>query len=384
MNNKISILLVVAALFIGTHGMAQSQQISEKQLAEINQFVEDLSSKDAFSGTILIAKGNEIVYQKAVGIADKERNSKNDINTKFNIGSMNKMFTSIAIAQLVEKNKLRYTDKVVKHLPNLPQKAFGNITIEQLLTHTSGTGDIFGIPEFMTMKDTAKTVASYVSLGKNEILSFSPGAKFQYSNYGYILLGAVIEKLSNMSYYDYVKHNIFSPAGMENTDNYELDKTNTNMAIGYASPPPMPGQAPPPTGAVIPREANTKFIEVKGTPAGGGFSTVIDLHKFSIALLAGKLLSPKSVKIITTGKVAMPRPPAPPGTKLLEIKYGYGFGEFFKNGNRMFGHTGGAPGVDAQAEIYPDLGYTVVALSNYDRATIPVMRLIRDIITAKP
>ena len=385
MNKKISIIIALMTFFTGIRGIAQSNEISEKQIAEINQLVEDLSTNDKFSGTVLVAKGNTIIYQKAVGFANKERNSKNDMNTKFNLASMNKMFTGVAIAQLVEKNKLRYTDRVVKYLPNLPKKTFGNVTIEQLLTHTSGAGDIFGIPEFMVMKDTAKTIASYVTLGMNEPLSFEPGAKFQYSNYGYILLGAVIENISKMSYFDYVKKNIFSIAGMENTDSYETDKTNSNMAIGYAAPPPMPGQAPRPMGEQIVREANTKFIEVKGTSAGGGYSTALDLHRVSQALLSGKLLSKKSVETMTKGKVPMPLPPMPPNVKPLpKIQYGYGFGEFFNNTTRIIGHNGGAPGVSGQIDIYPDLGYTVVALSNYDRAVMPIINLIGGIITAKP
>jgi CubicO group peptidase (beta-lactamase class C family) len=349
---------------------------------------EELSNNDQFSGTVLIAKANKIIYQKAAGFSDKEQKRKNNINTKFNLASMNKMFTGIAIAQLAEKNKLSYTDKLVKYLPNLPEKTFGSITIEQLLTHTSGTGDFFRMPKFMDIKDTAKTITSYVDLGINEPLLFEPGAKFKYSNYGYILLGAVIEKISKMSYFNYVKRNIFSVAGMKNTDSYETDKTNTNMAIGYAMPPPMPGEAPKQMGEKIVREPNTNFIEVKGTSAGGGYSTAIDLHKFSLALLTGKLLSKKSLDTVTKGKVVMqfPMPPMKPNAKPMlmpEIKYGFGFGESFKNNFRIIGHTGGAPGVDVKIDIYPDLGYTVIVLSNYDMATRDITQLIEDMITKK-
>ncbi|MBK9736880.1 MAG: beta-lactamase family protein [Saprospiraceae bacterium] len=103
----------------------------------------NLAEQDRFSGTVLIAKGNNIIYQKAEGHADKEKNIKNDINTKFNLASMNKMFTAVAIAQLVEQKKVDFTEKLIKYVPNLPEKIFGQITIEQLLTHTSGTGDFF-------------------------------------------------------------------------------------------------------------------------------------------------------------------------------------------------------------------------------------------------
>lgn len=387
MKTKISIGTLCMILFIGTMCAAQNTQIGDKQISQINQKVEELANNDRFSGTVLIAKGNEILYQKAVGLANKELNVQNSIDTKFNLASMNKMFTSIAIAQFVEQNKLSYSDKVVKHLPSLPEKVFGKVTIDQLLTHTSGTCDFFRIPKFMDIKDTAKTINSYIELGINEPLLFEPGTRFEYSNYGYILLGGVIEKLSGLSYFDYVRKYIFAVAGMENTDSYETDKYNQNMALGYAMPPPMPGQAPMPMGEKINREINTKIIEVKGTSAGGGYSTAIDLHKFSQALLSGKLISAKSVEMIMKGKIAMPAPrmPLPPNAKPLpEMKYGYGFGERYNNNVRITGHSGGAPGVSGQLDIYPELGYTVVILSNYDMIATPLMNRISEIITSKP
>ncbi|MGL4599021.1 MAG: serine hydrolase domain-containing protein [Bacteroidia bacterium] len=397
MKEKTTIIVAgIALFFIGVSCIPQTKQaskkqtsetqITEKQIADINQLIDDLSKKDQFSGTVLIAKGNTIIYQKAVGFADQAKNSANTIDTKFNIGSMNKMFTSLSIAQLEEQGKLDYTDKLVKHLPNLPEKTFGNITLEHLLTHTSGAGDIFRMPKFMDIKDTAKTIGAYVNLGINEPLLFVPGEKFQYSNYGYILLGAVIEKLSGMSYFDYVKKNIFAIAGMENTDSYEIDQVHANMAIGYALPPPEPNQKPKSGEEKLTREANTPFMEVKGTSAGGGYSTAIDLHKFSQALLAGKLLALKNVATITKGRIAIPLPPLPPNAKplpALNLKYGFGFGEFFKNDVRIIGHNGGAPGVDVQMDMYPDLGYTVIVLANYDRTVMPVMNFIEDVITAK-
>jgi CubicO group peptidase (beta-lactamase class C family) len=375
MKKQASKFFSLALLAISLTSNAQTNQISEKQIADINNLIEDLSNKDAFSGTVLIAKGDKIIYQKAVGLSNKEQNMKNNIETKFNIGSMNKMFTGIAIAQLAEKNKLRYSDKITSYLPNLPKKIFGDITIEQLLTHSSGTGDFFRFPRFEQIADTAKTIATYVNIGLEEPLLFKPGTKVSYSNYGYILLGAIIESVSKMSYYDYVRQNIFVIANMKNTDSYERNKIHENFAIGYANPPQMPNETP----KLNNRENNTKILELKGNSAGGGYSTAVDFHKFSQALLANKLITSKTLGIVTTGKVILF-----PGMKernLPEIKYGYGFGESYKNNIRIIGHTGGAPGVDEAMEIYPDLGYTVVVLSNYDRATMPIMKFIQDVIT---
>ncbi len=384
MNKTILNITLFLTLLLSTKIFAQDNQVSENQIAEINQMVEKLSNEDRFSGTVLIANGDKILYQKATGFANLESKILNNIETKFNLASMNKMFTSIAIAQLLEKGKLSYSDRAIKHLPTLPESVFGNITIEQLLTHTAGTCDFLRIPKFMDIKDTAKTIAAYVGLGINEPLLFEPGARFEYSNYGYILLGAIVERLSNMSYFDYVQKNIFDKAGMKNTGFYETDKSNTNMAIGYAMPPPMPEQAPPAKGEKIVREPNTKIIEVKGTSAGGGYSTAIDLHKFSIALIAGKLITRESLAKITKGKITMPAPMMPPNSKPLpEMKYGFGFGELYKNGFRIIGHNGGAPGIEGQLDIYPEQSYTVIVLCNYDRIAIPMMNKIQDIITAK-
>jgi CubicO group peptidase (beta-lactamase class C family) len=381
MNKIISNLLCVLMLSTAVSCNAQTNAISEKQIADIDHLVEDLSIKDAFSGTVLIAKGDKVLYHKAVGLANKEQKSPNNMDTKFNVGSMNKMFTSVAIAQLVEKNKLNFADKLITHLPNLPATTFGDITIEQLLTHSAGTGDFFTFPKFEAIADTAKTIGTYVNIGLEEPLLFKAGTKTQYSNYGFILLGAVIERVSGMSYYDYVKQNIFEPANMTNTDFSERDKAHNNLALGYMGPPHMPGQAPMPMPANVKREVNTHELEVKGGSAGGGYSSAIDFHKFSMALLSGKLVSAKMLENITKGKVVLL-----PGIKernMPEVKYGYGFGEIIRNNIRIFGHTGGAPGVDGQLEIYPDAGYTVVALSNYDRATMPIMRMIQDVITQK-
>lgn len=378
------LFLIINILWLYASCNSQENILNENKIDSINQFIEDLSNKNEFSGTFLIAKGPNIIYQKAVGLADKENNIKNDINTKFYIASMNKMFTSVAITQLVEKNKLKYTDNVCKHLPYLPVKIYGKITIKQLLTHTSGTGDIFRNPRFWDIKDTAKTISSYVNIGIDDPLSFKPGKKFEYSNYGYILLGALIEKISNMNYFEYVKQNIFSVANMNNTDSYESDKSNENMAIGYLFPMTMKSNSTKTTSEKKERAPNTKLIEVKGTSAGGGYSTVIDLHQFSIALLSGKLISKKSLELITKGKVKIkPKTALTKSKNTIETKYAYGFGEAYVNSIRIIGHNGGAPGAEGQLDIYSDLGYTIIILSNFDHSTRSIINLTQEIITQK-
>lgn len=347
----------------------------------LEKYVDGLAKTDRFSGVVLVAKGPKILFQKAWGKADVDRARDNTLETSFDIASMGKMYTGVAIAQLVEDKKLDYKDRLVSILPYLPEDIFGKITIEQLLTHTSGLGNMFAAPTFMAIKDTAKSIRSYVDLNIHEPLLFEPGTQVQYSNYAYILLGAVIEKLSGGSYYDYVTTHIFNATNMSHSAFDEGDRYEPNAAIGYASPmAPPDAKTPPPPG----RMNNKRMIGVKGTSAGGVFSSAPDLLKFSRALQKGKLISKKSFKNISQGKVSVPKPPTPPGMKPLpDLKFAYGFGESFINGERIIGHNGGAPGVDAQMDIYPDLGYTVIVLSNYDHAVMPVIDHIRNIICGK-
>lgn len=375
----LKILLLVCSTNIC---FAQNSVLGANEIRAIDTLVEKLALSDKFSGAILIAKGQNIIYSKATGIANRETNSSINLDTKFNLASMNKIFTGIAIAQLAEQKKLKFSDKLIKFLPNLPQNIYGKITIHQLLTHTAGTGDVFTNPGFWYIKDTAKTISTYVDIGIDDPLWNKPGHKFEYSNYGYFLLGAVIEKLSNLSYYDYVKKNIFYVANMQNTDSYEANEANTNLAIGYSVPPQMPSQKNSPLSEKKEREPNTRLMPVKGNSAGGGYSTVKDLYLFSMALSAGKLLSQQSVTTITTGKINVPPPPMPANVQPLpQRKYGYGFGESFINNIRVIGHNGGTLGVDAHFYLYPTLGYTVVVLSNYDRAGEPILKCIQTIIT---
>jgi CubicO group peptidase (beta-lactamase class C family) len=205
MKIQIATIVLVTLVFNISDCFAQHSGISAKQIEEINTLVQKLAENDKFSGTVLIAKDQHVVYSKAIGMADKSKSNPVNLDTKFNLASMNKMFTSIAIAQLVEQKKLKFSDKIVQVLPILSKKIYGEITVHHLLTHTAGTGDIFRNPKFWDAKDTAKSISTYVSIGIDDPVRSKPGEKFEYSNYGYILLGAIIEKVSGTSYYDYVK-----------------------------------------------------------------------------------------------------------------------------------------------------------------------------------
>ena len=297
-----------------------------------------------FSGAVLLARGGKTLFESAYGLADRDRHIANTLDTRFRLGSMNKMFTATSVLQLVQAGKVKLDAPLITYIPDYPNKELASkVTIHQLLTHTGGTGDIFG-PEFQAHRLELRTLAHYVSMYGARPLAFEPGTKWDYSNYGFILLGRVVERVSGMSYYDYVAKNIFAPAGMTSSGSEPEDSIVKNRAVGYTRMIAGSGLHP-----------NTETLPWRGTSAGGGYSTVGDLLRFADALRAHKLLDATHTDLLTTGKVRTPG----------GGKYAYGFGDNTTNGLRCYGHNGGAPGMNGDLEIC-DGGYVAVALANID------------------
>jgi CubicO group peptidase (beta-lactamase class C family) len=346
---------------------------SKTRDAEIGKLLEaeiaKLAAEDKFSGAVLLARGDSPFFVKAYGLANKKENIANRADTKFNLGSMPKMFTAIAIAQLVEAGKLSFNDAINRHLPDYPNKAIaGKVTIHHLLTHTSGMGDYHN-QAFFADPDRMKRVSDFLPLFVNDSLKFQPGEGWDYSNAGFVVLGLIIEKLSGQNYFDYVKQHIFVPAGMTNTDFFEKDKYVPNRAIGY-----MRANAQGESDSEGSRQENTSTRPFKGSPAGGAYSTVSDMFKFRGALLKHNLLSQKYTDLVTKEKVKVPA-----GWPMSE--YGYGFQFNVVNGNRVIGHGGAGPGIAGKFDIYPESDYTVVILSNYDLpAIMPIVMRTRQLI----
>ena len=354
------------------HALGQTIPIPKRMtdaeiIKETGIFLEQAVAENAFSGGVLIAKDGKPIFEKAYGLANKSSNAPNNVDTKFNLGSINKSFTSVAIAQLAEQGKLSFSDPIGKYLPDYPNKTISaKVTIHQLLTHTSGMGMYFN-EEFMKRRATLKTLTDIVPLFVNDTLAFEPGEKMQYSNAGYVVLGLVIEKLSKQNYFDYVRDHIFKPAGMINTDSYELEQKVPNLAIGYTSMGPTGRPEPGP------RQENTPHMTGRGSSAGGGYSTLGDMLKFGQALFAHKLLNQHYTDIVLSNQMAPGQPPS-----------GYGFVSIEANGIRAIGNNGGGPGTNATFSVYPELGYTVVVLSNYDPPSASkVTSKIREMLTPK-
>jgi len=348
------------------YDLPEGKMSDDEMVAYLEDYLNKLTSEDKFSGTVLVARDDRVLFKKAYGTACKRYDVPNKIDTKFNLGSMNKMFTGVAIAQLAQQGKLSFDDPIIKHLPDYPNKEVAEkVTIHHLLTHTSGMGDYW--EEIFAAKWwEIKTVQQIADLIADKPLEFEPGERFRYSNSGPIILGLIIEKLSGMSYYDYVKEYIYKPAGMVNSGCFEVDRPVPNLAIGYTKM--NYNGEPDPDGQWY----NNLFMHVvKGGPAGGGYSTVEDLFNFARALKSHKLLNKEYTELVTTGKVDM----GP------DMKYAYLFGDETANGQRIIGHSGGAPGINSRLELYLDSGYTVAVMANYDMAAETVNRKIKQLLT---
>ncbi len=322
---------------------ALPRMTEEEALKALKRRIDELVRQERFSGSVLIARQGKAVFSDVRGMQDREKKVPNRLDTKYNLGSMNKMFTAVAVAQLARHGKLKFTDPVGKHIPDYPNPDVAKkVTIHHLLTHTGGTGDIFG-PKFRANLEKLKTPKDYIALYGKRAPAFEPGSRFAYSNYGLVLAGAIIERVSGMSYYDYIRKNIYARAGMNNSDSYWKNETTPNLAKGYTS-----FEGPP--------RYHYDSLPMRGSPAGGGYSTCEDLLRFATALTGHKLLDAEHTKILTTGKSG-----APPGNS-----YGYGFGVSNQSGVRSFGHGGGAPGINADLKIFPDSGYVIVVMTNLD------------------
>ena len=294
-----------------------------------------------FQGAVLVARGGKVIYSEAKGLADREAGTPNALETGFRMGSMNKMFTATAIMQLVQAGRVKLDAPLGTYLTDYPNRDVATkVTIHHLLTHTGGTGDIFG-PEFNARRLELKTLGDYVKLYGARGLEFEPGSKWQYSNYGFLLLGVIVERVSGQSYYDYVRDHIFVPAGMTGSGSEPEDVAVAGRAKGYMQQ----------KGVWIP---NTGTLPYRGTSAGGGYTTVGDLLRFASALTGHALLDAKHTALMTRGKVDTGQ----------GDKYAYGFVESMDGGVRSFGHSGGAPGMNGDLRIFPDSGYAVAALAN--------------------
>lgn len=302
------------------------------------------AARDAFAGVLLVAQDDEVLLHRAWGMADRGAGTPVALDTRFRIGSMNKMFTAVATLQLVQAGKLSLDETVGEALPGYPDAGVAQATIRQLLTHSGGTGDIFG-PAFDEHRLSLKTHDDYVRLYGTREPTHPPGQEQRYSNYGFVLLGAIIERVSGERYYDYVARHVFAPAGMHDTGSEPEATAVPGLARAYLREDGAWADA-------------SETLPYRGTAAGGGYSTANDLLKFARALQAGTLLSPDLVGEATGRQLS---------------RYGYGFVSADEEGIAFHGHGGGAAGMNADLRVYPALGRVVIGVSNLDPPAVERM-----------
>lgn len=355
--------LVAVALAISTTGVgarpktptACAPSDAQRLQAQFAPALQSLAAAGTFSGVVLIACDGQPIFSAAYGQANRATGAAITMSTRFSLGSMNKMWTAVAVAQLVETGKLSIDAPVGRYLPEISNAAIRDrVLIRHLLTHTSGLGSYFG-HGFLSDHVLVRKASDYLPFFVDDPLSFAPGSQMSYSNAGFALLGAIIERVSGMSYFDYVQQHVLDRAAMRTAGFFDVRDLPADAAHPYGR---LPGSQE--VGDTTP------FLESRGGPAGGAYASAADLVAFSRALWTGRLVKTALVNEFTEGKVTM----GP------DLKYAYGFGEGSLNGWRHVGHNGGAPGVGTEFLSFPDLGFDVVVLTNVNMpvATDVMMR----------
>jgi CubicO group peptidase (beta-lactamase class C family) len=320
----------LAALFLVV-GMSPAQT----QDSRMDQVVQSYVASKEFMGSVLVARGNDILLSKGYGSANLEWGIPNTPSTKFRLGSITKQFTAASILLLEERGKLKVEDLVKQHLRDAPA-AWDKVTIFHLLTHTAGVPSFTDFPDYKSFQPFATTTEKLVARFRDKPLDFEPGQNFYYSNSGYVLLGHLIEKISGQSYERFVQENIFTPLGMKDSGYDSNSAVIARRAAGYT---------PAPNGPV-----NADFLHMSVPHAAGAlYSTTEDLLRWEQGLFGGKLLSAASLAKMTTP---------------LRNNYAFGLAINTVSGRKVISHGGGIEGFNTMLAYFPETKLTVAVLAN--------------------
>jgi len=312
-----------------------------------------LADADVFSGAILVARHGEILATGAFGLANQDFKIPNSVETRFNVASLTKSWTAVAICQLVEDGKIDLRDKVERFLTYPDPDAAAKIEIRHLLSHTAGLGDYF-VPEFEEQpRQKLRSCKDYLELCHRYKPEFEPGTKWRYSNVGMVLLGRILEIVTEQDYFEYVTEAVLERADMKGAGFPALDRVNPGAATGYH-------RIWSANGSIM----TTSLFEgqVRATPAGCGYATLKDIFLFSEAFRTGQLVSHEMVQLMSAPKQELNAP-----------DYGYGFAVHPERA--LFGHSGGLIGASANLDIMcePE-GWTIVVLCNDLSMRAPVLK----------
>ncbi len=322
-----------------------------------------------FRGNIYIMKDNEILYEKVAGFADLANEVQNSLETKFASASAGKVFVAVAILQLIEQGKIKFEDTLGSLLDRDLGQIDKDVTVRQLLTHTSGVPDYFDESVMEEYEELWIDYPNYKIRRNNDLfplfmdkpMMYSKGEKFQYNNSGYVLLASIIEKVTGMYFDEYLQKNVFDVCDMTSTGYYELDRLPAKCAGNYIW-----------CGDTKSYRTNIFSVDVKGTGAGGAFITVQDIANFWNGLISGKLLSKEMVEQMLAKQSG-------DGSDKEEGYYGYGVWIIEnENGMDIPYFQGCDPGVSFISEYNPNNNMISVLVSNYCDNVWEEMKKIRE------
>ncbi|GGU34776.1 serine hydrolase domain-containing protein [Lentzea flava] len=336
---------------------------------EFDRFLAERAARDEFSGTVLLTRCGQTVLARSYGKA--REGVPNGPDTIFALASISKLFTAVALVQLVQQGKVAFHAQLSDHLAGFP----AGITVHHLLSHSSGLAEYRQTPAFQEGSRAWSSVGEVwdgtLAIIRSLPAEFAPGSAFRYSSSGYEVLGAIVAEVSGLSYYDYVRRNVFTPAGMSTSDFFTRPQWQSDRRIArpYASRP---------SGRVDVVDQTT-FV---GSAAGNAFSTVRDMTRFARALTGAKLLNPAYTELVLGGKEPIGRWTDSPDIVPQAAFQAYGPLSLLLNDQWVHLHNGGAPGEGAYVEMYPDGDWVSVILSNYDPQFVaPVAARARKLIT---
>jgi CubicO group peptidase (beta-lactamase class C family) len=321
-----------------------------RTLEWLNGYIDTLVARDDLAGSLLLVVGERVLCERAFGYADAARTTKATPDTRFNLGSGDKMFTAVAVAQLAENGLLAFSDPIAKYFPDFPDAAFAQkATVAHLLSHTSGVGE-YWTDEYERHSGEIRELRQMLPWVHAAGIDFQPGASFKYSNSNFILAGLIVEKVSGTDYYDYVRQHITGPLGMASTGSYPSDGSVAGLARPLVRDKEGWRLAP---------------LRYRGTSAGGGYSTPRDILAFSRGLLSGKLVKPETFGLLTTAK-----------NKGLQAPFDYGYGFILdeESAGASFGHGGTARGINFAFRTFPETGITFVLFCNQDNGAFDDLR----------
>jgi CubicO group peptidase (beta-lactamase class C family) len=333
--------LVLALMAVGlSPALTCAREHSE--IARMDQIIRTYVDSSKFMGAVLVARGDEVLLNKGYGYANLEWKVPNTPETKFRLGSITKQFTAASVLLLEERGALRVEDAVAKYIPDVPE-AWRKITIFNLLTHTSGIPSFTALPDYAGSKAVAISPEQRIARLRDLPLDFDPGTKWAYSNSGYVVLGEIIEKVSGVPYGQFVRDNIFTPFGMNDSGYDSNSQIIERRASGYR------------IGAAGPL-LNAEYIDMTVPYAAGGlYSTTPDLLKWERALFGGKVLTEASLAKMTTPFLS---------------NYAFGLRVEQRGDHKVIMHDGNIDGFSTVMRYWPDQGITVVVLAN-EETTAP-------------